>query len=92
MTYSNQCLNCGCDLFIFDPQDYQFVRLHPMGGIYQTEGIPGERTWDEDKPEQVTCTGCGLEVERERLDPSFDWDRSKRFQINVREKIANPMI
>lgn len=71
MTYITNCLNCGCDEFEYQSNaSYQTVRLHPSGGIILTEK---PRT-DYDHPEQVRCLGCGLSVERERLDPKYDRD------------------
>ena len=86
MTYNTTCLNCGCGLFIYDPRDYEFVRLHPEGGVEIDPDVPGERTWDTDTPEQVTCAGCGLEVERVRLDPEFDWNaKLLEFKIKIHD-------
>lgn len=42
--------------------------------------------WIHDQPEQVICLECGLEVERIRLDPTFDWNaKPLKFGINIHE-------
>lgn len=94
MTFTKQCLNCACTIFRYDPRDYQIVRLHPDGGIIPDESVlhdgdfwnlyPDE--WIHDQPEQVICLECGLEVERIRLDPTFDWNaKPLKFGINIHE-------
>ena len=80
MTYITHCLNCGCDEFEYQQNvTYQYVRLHPNGGI-----IPnGEARTEPDHSEQVRCDGCGLRVECERLDPKYNRDTLSNFTIKI---------
>ena len=80
MTYLTNCLNCGCAVFEYQQNvTYQYVHLHPNGGI-----IPnGEARTEPDHSEQVRCDGCGLRVERERLDPGYDRDTLSEFNIKI---------
>ena len=72
------------------------VTLNEHGGIVP---VPAEdiemhdihkfrRIRVHESPDQVTCAGCGLSVERVRLDPDYKWevdDESKPFKIKVHE-------
>jgi len=94
MTYLKYCINCGCRFFVFDPRNYLHVTLHEHGGIIpmneQELEVADAHKFDHsflyDSPEQVTCVGCGLEVERARLDPNYDWnDPKSEFKICIHE-------
>jgi len=72
MTYVKNCLNCECYEFECSITNSWDASLNKAGGIHFTNGqlvnlIP-------DNPKQITCQGCGLSVERERLHPGYDQD------------------
>jgi hypothetical protein len=94
MTYLTNCQNCGSDVFCYTQEVRDYVTLHNEGGIVplsdeQSKQLDLEASYFglvADRPEQVRCLGCGLSVERERLDPGFDWDSDEpTFKIQVRK-------
>ena len=94
MTYLTTCQNCGCNVFRYTPEFHYYVTLHEEGGIVplsdeQANQIDFEASYfglAENRPEQVRCLGCGIAVERARLDPEFDWKSEEpKFNIRVHE-------
>ena len=91
MTNMTNCLGCEGNVFLYDPQDYKYVYLHPKGGIVSADADVSsdedihkrgyDTSWWRDNPGQVTCAVCGLEAEKVRLDPLYN---DKRRRPNYR--------